>query len=121
LASGLLTGKYSEGIPGNTRVTLKGYEWLKKSFESGEGRARIEKTREIGKVAEDLGCTTAQLALAWCLKNPGVSSVITGASRAAQVEENMKALDVLPMLGDDVMARLEEILDNRPRPTPSFR
>lgn len=121
LASGLLTGKYSEGIPGNTRVTLKGYEWLKKSFESEEGNIRIEKTREIGKVAQDLGCTTAQLALAWCLKNPNVSSVITGASRAEQVEENMKALDVVPQLGDDVMARLEEILDNKPRPAPSFR
>jgi voltage-dependent potassium channel beta subunit len=121
LASGMLTGKYSEGIPGNTRVTLKGYEWLHESFQSDEGRARVEKTRRISKVAGELGCTTAQLALAWCLKNPDVSSVITGASRASQVEENMKALEVVEQLDDEVMARLEEILDNQPEPQPSFR
>jgi voltage-dependent potassium channel beta subunit len=121
LASGMLTGKYSEGIPGNTRVTLKGYEWLHESFESDEGRDRVEKTRRITTVAGELGCTTAQLALAWCLKNPNVSSVITGASRAAQVEENMKALEVSGKLDDEVMARLEEILDNKPDPQPTFR
>jgi aryl-alcohol dehydrogenase-like predicted oxidoreductase len=121
LASGMLTGKYSEGIPGNTRVTLKGYEWLHESFQSDEGRARVEKTRRISKVAGELGCTTAQLALAWCLKNPDVSSVITGASRASQVEENMTALEVVEQLDDEVMARLEEILDNKPEPQPSFR
>jgi voltage-dependent potassium channel beta subunit len=121
LASGMLTGKYSEGIPGNTRVTLKGYEWLHESFQSDEGRARVEKTRRISKVAGELGCTTAQLALAWCLKNPDVSSVITGASRASQVEENMTALEVVEQLDDEVMARLEEILDNQPEPQPSFR
>jgi voltage-dependent potassium channel beta subunit len=121
LASGMLTGKYSEGIPGNTRVTLKGYDWLRESFESDEGRARVEKTRRISKVAGELGCSTAQLALAWCLKNPDVSSVITGASGAAQVEENMKALEVVEQLDDEVMAGLEEILDNKPEPQPSFR
>jgi voltage-dependent potassium channel beta subunit len=121
LASGMLTGKYSEGIPGNTRVTLKGYEWLHESFESNEGKDRIEKTRRIAEVAGELDCTTAQLALAWCLKNPNVSSVITGASRAAQVTENMKALEVVEKLDDEVMTRLEEILDNKPDPPPTFR
>jgi len=121
LASGMLTGKYGDGVPGGTRVTLEGYDWLRQSFESEEGRARVEKTRRIAKIAGELGCTTAQLALAWCLENPNVSSVITGASRAAQVKENLKAAEVVAKLDGEVMARLEEILDNRPQPEPSFR
>lgn len=121
LASGMLTGKYSDGVPGGTRATLEGYDWLRQSFESEKGRARVEKTRRIAKIAGELGCTTAQLALAWCLKNPNVSSVITGASRVSQVKENMKAAELVSQLDDEVMARLEEILDNRPQPEPSFR
>jgi len=121
LASGLLTGKYNNGIPQGTRVTLQGYEWLRERFESDETQQRIEKVKQLAQVANDLGCTTAQLALAWCLKNPNVSTVITGASRAAQVTENMRALDVAPKLTADVMGRIEAILANKPKAIPDFR
>ncbi|MCH7586666.1 MAG: aldo/keto reductase [Chloroflexi bacterium] len=114
LASGILTGKYNAGIPRDTRVNLKGYGWLKEFFESEEGKWRIEKASELSKVAEDLGTSLAKLSLAWCLKNPNVSTVITGASRVEQVEENMGALEIVPQLTDDVMQAIEKILDNKP-------
>ena len=121
LASGLLTGKYNDGIPDGTRVTLDGYEWLRKDFE-GEGiKADIAKVRQLTLIADEIGCSMAQLALAWCLKNPNVSAVITGASRVEQVIENMKALDFQDDLTEDVMARIETILDNKPRQDTDFR
>jgi len=111
LASGLLTGKYNNGIPEGTRATLPGYEWLKDEVITPE---RIETVRRIQPVADELGISLAQLALAWTLKNPNVSTVITGASRAAQVKENMKALQAAEKLTPDVMQRLDEILGNKP-------
>lgn len=110
LASGLLTGKYNNGIPEDSRASLKGYEWLKE----GITPERVEKVKQLKTVADELGASMAQLGLAWCLKNPNVSTVITGASRAAQVSENMKALEIAPKITDEVMARIEEILDNKP-------
>jgi voltage-dependent potassium channel beta subunit len=121
LDSGMLTGKYNEGIPEGTRVTMEGYEWLKEKFENEESRQKIAKVRKLTGIAENLGCSMAQLALAWCLKNPNVSTVITGASRAEQVTENMKALDVVPKLTGDVIESIEGILDNKPDPVPDFR
>ena len=121
LASGLLTGKYSRGIPKGSRVTVKGYDWLREEFESEEGRRKIGKAKELKSLAAELGCSLAQLALAWCLKNPHVSTVITGASRPDQVIENMAALDVVPGLTEEVMARIDLILDNRPEPEEDFR
>ena len=121
LASGLLTGKYNQGIPEGTRITLRGYEWLRDRFQSEEVNGHIEKIRSLGPVADELGCTMAQLALAWCLKNPNVSTVITGASGPEQVAENMKAVDVVGRLSDVVMERIESILDNRSRPESDFR
>jgi voltage-dependent potassium channel beta subunit len=109
LASGLLSGKYNNGIPEDSRATLKGYEWLRDSLIRPE---RIEKVKALAPVAADLGCTLAQLALAWCLKNPNVSTVITGASRPEQVGENMKALDVVGKLTPEIMAQIDAILDN---------
>lgn len=106
LASGMLTGKYAGAIPPDSRAALKGYEWLQESIARPERLAAVQALRPI---AEELSCTPAQLALAWCLKNPQVSTVITGASRPAQVHENMKALDVVPKLDDDVLARIEAI------------
>lgn len=114
LASGLLTGKYNDGIPDDSRLTLPGYEWLREIFESEEGQRRIQKTRELTKVAEELGTSMAKLAIAWCVKNPNVSTVITGASRVEQVRENMAALDVVSQLSDDVMEKIELLLDNKP-------
>ncbi len=121
LASGILTGKYNNGIPEGTRLSLKGYEWLRNQIESEEGKIKIEKTRQLSKIAEDLGVSMAQMAIAWCLKNPHVSTVITGASRPEQVKQNMKALDVVPLLTDSVMARIESILQNKPSPPVDLR
>lgn len=121
LDSGMLTGKYNEGIPEGTRVSMEGYEWLKERFESEEGRQKIEKVRRLTEIASSLDCSMAQLAIAWCLKNPNVSTVITGASRSEQVYENMKALDVLPKLTEDVVESIEGILNNKPDPVPDYR
>ncbi len=122
LASGLLTGKYNERIPDNTRATLDGYDWLREQIEGEEGQERIEKVRRLtAEVAEPLGCTMAQLAIAWCLKNPNVSTVITGASRPGQVEENMAALEVAERLDAETLERIETILDNRPEIQGSYR
>jgi len=116
LASGLLTGKYNKGIPEGTRATLKGYEWLRKDLESDTTRHNIEKVKQMTPIADELGCSIAQLALAWCLKNQKISSVITGASRPEQVSESMQSLDIVEKLTDEVMEQIETILDNRPEP-----
>jgi voltage-dependent potassium channel beta subunit len=112
LASGLLTGKYNAGVPADSRAALPGYEWIKEHIITPE---RIEKVKQLQPVAADLSCSLAQLALAWCLKNPNVSTVITGASKAAQVRENVKALEVVPKLTPEVMERIEGILENKPK------
>lgn len=112
LASGLLSGKYNNGIPEGSRATLAGYDWLRQNVITPE---RVEKVRQLAPIAGDLGCSLAQLALAWCLKNPNVSTVITGASRAEQVHENMKALDVVGKLTAEVMEKIETILANKPK------
>jgi voltage-dependent potassium channel beta subunit len=110
LASGLLTGKYNDGIPADSRANLPGYEWLRGMIQRPE---RLAAVRALQPVADDLGCTLAQLAIAWCVKNPNVSTVITGASRVAQVHENLKALEVVPRLTPDVMARIDEIVGKK--------
>ncbi|MBF2052076.1 MAG: aldo/keto reductase [Candidatus Sericytochromatia bacterium] len=121
LASGLLTGKYNQGIPADSRMHLPGYEWLRKRLESPEGQMKLEKVRQLAALAESLNIPTSGLALAWCLKNPHVSTVITGASRVEQVHENMRALDYVPVLTDDVMEQIEAIVDNRPAAPADFR
>lgn len=121
LASGLLTGKYNEGVPRGTRFATEGYEWLRRRLESAEGQAQVGAVRRLTPLAEELGGSMAQLALAWCLKNPNVSTVITGASRPEQVEQNMRALDLVDRLTPEVMERIEEIVDNRPKPLPDAR
>jgi voltage-dependent potassium channel beta subunit len=103
LASGLLTGKYRDGIPEDSRGALEGYDWLTDYLRDQESLAKVERLRPI---AEELDCTLAQLAIAWCATNPNVSTVITGASRASQVGENFAALDVIPRLDGDVLARI---------------
>ena len=113
LASGLLSGKYSSGIPEGSRAALPGYDWLKERITAPDAIATV---RKLEPVAKELDCSLAQLALAWCLKNSNVSTVITGASRPEQVVENMKAADVVPKLTEGVMARIEGLLGNRPEP-----
>jgi len=118
LASGLLTGKYNDGIPDDSRLAMENYEWLQDQVLREEQLATV---RELSTVADDLGCSTAQLALAWCLLNEDVSTVITGASKPSQVEENMQALDVVDRIDDVTEARIESILDNEPAARPNFR
>jgi voltage-dependent potassium channel beta subunit len=107
LASGLLTGKYLDGVPEDSRGALPGYEWLQERLTDEEKNAAVKKLIEV---AEELGGTVAQLAIAWCAANPNVSSVITGASRVEQVHENMRALELLPKLTDEVMERIDGIV-----------
>jgi voltage-dependent potassium channel beta subunit len=114
LAGGLLTGKYNRGIPEGTRVSLPGYQWLRPGFVGEEAKVRVAKVEALGAVAKELGCTMAQLGVAWCLKNPRVSTVILGASRVEQLTENLGALDVVPRLDVAVMERIEQILGNKP-------
>jgi voltage-dependent potassium channel beta subunit len=121
LDSGILTGKYNQGIPKNSRLDLDGFDWLKEGYESQEGKEKILKVGQLMPIAEELGCSMAQLALAWCLVNPQVSTVITGASNPEQVEENMASLEVVPKLTSEVMDRIDEILDNKPKPESDFR
>lgn len=107
LASGLLTGKYRNGIPEGSRASLHGYEWLRDAVTSGAANEAVGKLETI---ANELGCTVGQLALAWCASNPHVSTVITGASGVEQVRENIAALDVLPLLTPDVLARIDQAI-----------
>jgi voltage-dependent potassium channel beta subunit len=119
LASGLLTGKYSAGIPADSRANLKGYEWLRRRFTSPEAQRQIAIVRELTQVAEELDTNMACLAIAWCLKNPNVSTVITGASKVDQVHDNMGAIDVVGQLTDDVIEQIESLLGNKPK-QPEF-
>ncbi len=105
LASGLLTGKYKDGIPADSRGALSGYEWLSEQILD---RGASEKVERLRPIAADLGCSLAQMSLAWCASNPNVSSVITGASRPSQVVENFGAIDVLPLLTAEVLARIDQ-------------
>lgn len=121
LDSGILTGKYNQGIPKDSRLDLEGFDWLREGYESQEGKEKIQKVGKLMPIAEELGCTMAQLALAWCLTNPQVSTVITGASKPEQVEENMASLEIVPKLTAKILERIEEILDNKPEPETDFR
>ncbi len=102
LASGVLTGKYDSGIPKGSRLDLPGYQWLKDVVTP----ARIEAVKRLRPIASELGATPAQLAIAWCVKNPQVSTVITGASRPEQVKENMKAMAISEKLTPEIMERI---------------
>jgi voltage-dependent potassium channel beta subunit len=120
LASGVLTGKYSKGIPDGSRMKLPDYQWLRERMESDEGRRQISRAGELSGLAGELDVSPAQLAIAWCLKNPRVSSVILGATNVEQLSENLAALDKVDLLTDDVMQRIESILDNRPQLPAQF-
>jgi len=121
LASGLLTGKYNLAKPKDTRASLEGYEWLRNHFEDDEAQLHIHKIAKLISIAEELDCSMAQLALAWTLINPNISSTITGASKVEQVVENMKAMDVVEKITSDVNMRIELILDNKPKHPQDFR
>jgi len=106
LGSGVLTGKYIDGVPEGSRASLPGYEWLRGMLTDPTSN---EKVRALKAISDELGCTLAQMSLAWCVKNPHVSTVMTGASRVEQVEENMRAIEVVDLLDDAVMQRIDEV------------
>ncbi|MEO1053824.1 MAG: aldo/keto reductase [Bacteroidota bacterium] len=116
LASGVLTGKYNDGFPEDTRLSMDGLDWLK---DRTLAEQNLERTRRVTAFAQKLGISTPLLAIAWCLKNDDVSTVILGASKTHQLEENLKAFDVLPLLTDEVMEEIEVLLDNTPK-RPDF-
>ncbi len=121
LASGILTGKYNQGIPEGSRMSLPNYQWLLPELQSEAGRQKIEKVKKLAPIAQDLHCTLAQLAIAWCLTNEDVSTVITGASRPEQVAENMEALVVAEKLTWEIQESIEEILANKPTAEKNWR
>jgi len=122
LASGLLTGKYDDlKAPEDSRANVRGMEWLRDRLVGDEAAVHAAKVKQLKEVADDLGCTRAQLAIAWCLKNKNVSTVITGASNPDQVDQNMKSVDVVGKLKRPIMDRIDKILDNKPEQVPDYR
>lgn len=116
LASGLLTGKYNDGIPEGSRLALEGFDWLKDRTLSDQ---RIAGVRRLAGIADELGCSLATLAIAWCLSNPDVTSAILGASRKEQIEENLKALELYPKLTSEIKGRIDEAMGTKPQ-LPQF-
>jgi voltage-dependent potassium channel beta subunit len=111
LASGLLTGKYNEGIPAGSRLGLSGFEWLKDRWLMED---RIKKVKKLSAYADKLGVSTASLSIAWCIKNPHVTTAILGATRKEQLLDNLKALEIVPLLDAEVMERIEKIMQTKP-------
>jgi voltage-dependent potassium channel beta subunit len=122
LASGLLTGKYNDGIPEDSRFATNStfFNDTIESLKKPEGQAKIRKVQELTKIAQRFGGTPSQLAIAWAAKNENVSTVILGASKVSQIEDNCKALKLLPKLTPDVMEEIEKILDNKPTPVSTY-
>ncbi len=111
MGSGVLTDKYLDKFPDGTRLGIEGLEWLKDRSISPE---KLEKTRALNNLANEMGTSLAKMAIAWCLKNPNVSSVILGASKPEQLKETLTSLDVLPSLNEEIMTKIEGILGNKP-------
>lgn len=111
LASGLLTGKYNDGIPEGSRLSLAGFEWLKDRVATDEKIKRVQKLQEL---ANELNVTLTNLSIAWCIKNPNVTTAILGATREEQLQENLRSLDVLPLLTTEVMQRIDDIIQTKP-------
>jgi voltage-dependent potassium channel beta subunit len=120
LASGILTGKYNNGIPADSRIALPGYEWLKERLESEKGKDQIEKVKKLAKLADEIGLPIHHLALLWCNANPHVSTVILGASKLSQLKDNLKALDSKSKLTPEVLERIEAIVQNKPEAPARF-
>ncbi|XP_078793002.1 voltage-gated potassium channel subunit beta-2-like isoform X1 [Oryzias latipes] len=121
LACGLLTGKYIDGVPESSRAAMKGYTWLKERLYSEEGRKQLRKIKELHLLADRLNCTAAQLAIAWCLRSEGVSSVLLGVSNPDQLLENLGALRVLTQLTPPLISEMDMLLGNKPRSTKKER
>ncbi|XP_075941142.1 voltage-gated potassium channel subunit beta-2-like [Anarhichas minor] len=115
LACGLLTGKYNTGVPESSRAAIKGYAWLKERLHSDEGKKQLSKIKELHLLADRLNCTAAQLAIAWCLRSEGVSSVLLGVSNTEQLLENLGSIRVLSQLTPPLIAEMDTLLGNKPR------
>jgi voltage-dependent potassium channel beta subunit len=111
LASGLLTGKYNNGIPEGSRMAIQGFDWLKDKTLTAD---RLEKVKKLGAVADKLNTSMAALAVAWCIKNPNVTTAILGATKKDQLTENLKALEVYPLLTTEIMNEIESIIQTKP-------
>lgn len=120
LASGVLTGKYNNGVPADSRMNLPGYEWLKEKWSSDAGRAQLQQVGQLAKLADEVGLSITHLALLWCLANPDVSTVILGASRASQLQDNLAALSHRHKMTPEVMERIDAIAGNRPEAPRRF-
>ncbi|KAF3856146.1 hypothetical protein F7725_016869 [Dissostichus mawsoni] len=121
LACGIISGKYDGRVPPYSRASLKGYQWLKDKILSEEGRRQQAKLKELQAIAERLGCTLPQLAIAWCLRNEGVSCVLLGASSTEQLMENIGAIQVLPKLSSSITHEVDSILGNKPYSKKDYR
>lgn len=111
LASGLLTGKYNDGIPEGSRFALEGYDWLKDRYMAED---KMNRVKQLAALAAELGVSVGALSIAWTLKNPNVTTAILGATRRQQLEENLKALEALPLLNSEIMERIEGIMQTKP-------
>ena len=116
LASGILTGKYNNGIPTGSRMSLPDYKFLRDNLESKEGANNIKKVVRLSKISDKLGISMAQLSIAWCLKNNNVSTVILGATNTKQLDENLSSIDHKELLDAEIMNEIDEILENKPTP-----
>ncbi|XP_022517961.2 voltage-gated potassium channel subunit beta-2 isoform X1 [Astyanax mexicanus] len=115
LACGLITGKYCDGVPDSSRAALKGYEWLKEKVQCDDGRKQMMKIKELQTLAEKLGCTAAQLAIAWCMRSEGVSCVLIGVSSTEQLLENLGAIKILSILTPELLVQMDSVLLNTPQ------
>uniref|UniRef100_A0A8C0BBZ7 Voltage-gated potassium channel subunit beta-1 n=1 Tax=Buteo japonicus TaxID=224669 RepID=A0A8C0BBZ7_9AVES len=121
LACGIISGKYGNGVPESSRAALKCYQWLKEKIISEEGRKQQVKLKDLSPIAERLGCTLPQLAVAWCLRNEGVSSVLLGSSNPEQLIENLGAIQVLPKMTSHIVNEIDNILGNKPYSKKDYR
>jgi aryl-alcohol dehydrogenase-like predicted oxidoreductase len=112
LASGLLTGKYNDGIPEDSRMGIPGFEWLKEKIVVNE---KIEKVRKLKNVSDKLGTNLATLSIAWCIANPNVTTAILGATKKEQLQQNLAALELYPKLDEEVIKEIDSIMDTKPQ------
>uniref|UniRef100_A0A8C7UX77 Potassium voltage-gated channel, shaker-related subfamily, beta member 1 b n=1 Tax=Oncorhynchus mykiss TaxID=8022 RepID=A0A8C7UX77_ONCMY len=117
---GIITGKYENGIPECSRASMKPYAWLKEKIVSEDGRKQQAKLKELTTISEKLGCTLPQLAIAWCLRNEGVSSVLLGTSSPIQLAENLRAMEVIPKMTAGIVTEIDHVLGNRPHSKKDF-
>jgi voltage-dependent potassium channel beta subunit len=120
LASGVLTGKYNNGMPKDSRMNLPGYEWLKERWANDKGRAQLAQVAQLVSLADEIGISITHLALLWCFSHQNVSTVILGASRLSQLEDNLAALDHKDKLTPEALDKIDTIVENKPAPPQRF-